>query len=116
MKTNESISQRRQKTKQESFLEHFKKSGIIMASAEAAGVSRQIVYHWINTSPSFEKRMREAEKVAETNRANLVLRQLSIGANEGNRKMQNLIRTHYGEKALQKVKRGKILTWEEMQG
>ncbi|MEI6715142.1 MAG: hypothetical protein WCO60_15390 [Verrucomicrobiota bacterium] len=59
-----SISQRRQHVKQLAFLSHFEKSGNVLASAKRTGISRQLVYYWRNSSPSFAKKLSTATEIA----------------------------------------------------
>jgi hypothetical protein len=53
MHFTDSISHRRQVSKQRDFLSHFARSGNVLASAKLAGVSRQLVYYWRENSPTF---------------------------------------------------------------
>jgi len=58
------FAHRRQLAKQLVFLSHFAKSGSVLASAKLAGVSRQLVYYWRDTSPSFAAKLSDAADVA----------------------------------------------------
>lgn len=44
----------------DAFLEHLRKVPIVQAACEQVGVSRNSVYTWRNTDPSFRKQMEEA--------------------------------------------------------
>ncbi len=110
MKKAESITQRRQSFKQQLFLDNYRKDGIVGQSATAAGVSRQVVYYWRQTSPSFAKRMQDAENEVHNN----ILKILCKTARDGNRQMQKFIREEHGENALKSVLRGKNLTLKGM--
>ena len=64
MHSEATISQRRQLGKQRLFLSHFEESGNILASAERAGISRQLVYYWRENSPAFAGMLSTAADVA----------------------------------------------------
>jgi hypothetical protein len=83
-------------------------------SAQAAGVSRQLVYYWRDTSPSFAKRMFDAENESRDYWDYFVLKSICEMARAGNRKMQTLIRKEYGEKNLKAIMRGNNLTLKDI--
>jgi hypothetical protein len=60
MHLENSIARRRQSAKQRDFIVHFERSGNVLASARLAGVSRQLVYYWRETSPAFAERLSAA--------------------------------------------------------
>tara|TARA_R110002049_G_scaffold229274_4_gene401366 strand:+ start:405 stop:719 length:315 start_codon:yes stop_codon:yes gene_type:complete len=64
MPSRETIAQRRQLAKQRDFLADFEASGSVLSSAKQAGVSRQLVYYWRKTCPSFERRLSAAADLA----------------------------------------------------
>lgn len=64
MKAPLTIARQRQQSRQSRFLACFAQSGNLMASANQASVSRQIVYYWRDTSPSFAKKLATAANTA----------------------------------------------------
>ena len=81
-------------------------------SAQAAGVSRQLVYYWRDASPSFAKRMLDAENESRDYWDDFVLKSMCELAREGSRQMQKHIRKEYGEKNLKAIMRGNNLASE----
>ena len=114
MKVEDSLTQRRQLFKQRIFLDHFKKWGIIAPCAEAAGVTRQLVNYWRETSPSFAKRMLVAANESSDYWDNFTLKSICELAREGNREMQTFIRKEHGEKNLKAIMRGMNLTTKDI--
>jgi hypothetical protein len=64
MQLETNISQRRQLGRQRLFLSRFAESGNILTSARWAGISRQLVYYWRETSPAFASKLSAAADVA----------------------------------------------------
>jgi len=64
MQFEATLTRRRQLSKQRNFLSIFAESGNILTSAKRAGVSRQLVYYWRETSPAFAGRFDAAADVA----------------------------------------------------
>jgi MOSC domain-containing protein YiiM len=60
MHFTDSISHRRQVSKQRDFLTHFARSGNVLASAKQAGVSRALIYYWRENSPAFAEKLSAA--------------------------------------------------------
>jgi hypothetical protein len=110
MKKEPSLSKRRQSHKQDLFLDHFKQTGNLSQSADVAGVSRQLVYYWRQTSRTFANRMLDAENESRDHEGNYILNYFSTKAQAGNRECQEIIRKLHGAKTLKAVMRGGILT------
>jgi hypothetical protein len=110
MNKEPTLSKRRKAINQREFLKNFQRTGILSEGADAAGVSRQTVYYWKKTSPSFMAKMMEALDVFEQTGDGHRLASISILAQAGDRDMQNYIRINYGPQILKKVMSGKNLT------
>lgn len=114
MKLQTTLSERRKAIKQRNFLENFQRTGILSDGAEAAGVSRQTVYYWKKTSPSFVFLMMKAQDEFERTGDGYRLAAISILAQTGDQDMQNYIRTNHGSRILKMVMGGNNLTYKRL--
>lgn len=111
MRIETKLSECRKESKQRKFLDNFRRTGILSDAADAAGVSRQTVYFWKKTSPSFVLLMKDAQQESECTGLGYLHAAIGVLAQSGDADMQNYIRTRYGPRALKKVMEGKKLTY-----